>query len=507
MAIHDLVATALAAIPDNPGALFEPDALEIIKSIRGGDPAQYARIRDSAKKAGVSVSELDKLVAKTPNAADGSAGDGSLFEEVGPWPEPVSGGELLGDIVDAFSLYVVADPPTLHAAALWVVHTWLMDVLSVSPIANITAPEKRCGKTVTLTALGKLAYRPMQVSNIAPAALFRSIEAWQPTLLIDEVDSFLAAHEEARGILNSGFDRSGAFVVRCVGDAHEPTKFSTWGAKALCGIGRIADTLEDRSIPLRLRRKLPGESVGNIRHADRDAWAALRSRIARWADDNRERVRVARPVPVSGLHDRANDAWEPLLAIAELSGDGWPQKARHAAVALHGVDDGGLSAGVELLADIKAVFENRGIDRLFTSELLDALTTDEEAPWATWNRGKPMTARQLSSRLSEYKIQSADKRRGALVRKGFDLIQFNDAFARYIPSPDTPAASATTLQAIHSNGFEGFPSATGSHCVADQKQPKAIQGNGCSAVADRNHLLSGNRSAADAYRHAKGEAS
>ena len=71
------------------------------------------------------------------------------------------------------------------------------------------------------------------------------------------LDAFLRENEESRGILNAGFTRDSAVVIRCVGDDHIPTPFRVWGAKALCGIGKIADTLADRSIPLRLRRKLP----------------------------------------------------------------------------------------------------------------------------------------------------------------------------------------------------------------------------------------------------------
>jgi hypothetical protein len=32
------------------------------------------------------------------------------------------------------------------------------------------------------------------------------------------------------------------------------------------------------------------------------------------------------------LEDRAADTWEPLIAIADLAGDGWPARARTAAV-------------------------------------------------------------------------------------------------------------------------------------------------------------------------------
>jgi len=99
---------------------------------------------------------------------------------------------------------------------LWSVHTWLMDIWTVSPIANITAPEMRCGKTLLLKALQELVDRPLPTSSITPAALFRAMNRWQPTLLIDEVDSFLMGNDDARGILNSGLYRKSAFVMQCV---------------------------------------------------------------------------------------------------------------------------------------------------------------------------------------------------------------------------------------------------------------------------------------------------
>lgn len=477
----DAVAAAVAAMATDPGALFEDGVLSLVRKIRETDPARYARIRAAAKAAKVPVTELDRLTL----TASGEGGGNVMFTEVEPWPEAVNGARLLDDLTAALTLYVIADAPTLRAAALWAVHTWLMDVIGVSPIANITAPEKRCGKSRMLEVLGKLVYRALTVSNIAPAALFRSIEAWQPTLLIDEVDSFLATHEEARGIINSGFDRAGAYVVRCVGDSHEPTKFSTWGAKALCGIGAIADTLADRAITLRLRRKLPGESVHNLRHSDPAEWDELRARIARWVDDNRERVRRSRPAVIKGLHDRANDCWEPLLSIAEAAAGDWPARARTAALALHGVEDHGRSVGAELLADIREAFARKGKTRMFTAELLEALTGEDESPWATWNRGRPMSATQLSTRLKEFGITSADKRAAGTVRKGFDLNQFADAFGRYL-SADTPADAATPLQPIQGKGRSDSEAATPGDTVAANNGLKAIRGNGCSVVAARD---------------------
>ncbi|MFD2407851.1 DUF3631 domain-containing protein [Azorhizophilus paspali] len=432
----DPIAEAVAKVKQDPGAVFEAEVLALLRKVREEQPARWARIRHAIKEAKtVSLADLDKLTGN--GASEAAAGTSELFPEVTLWPEPVDGAELLEELSAIIRRHVIADPPTVHAAALWAAFTWFIDVVDVAPIANITAPEPRCGKSVLLGVLARLVCRPLTVSNIAPAALFRSIELWSPTLLIDEVDAFLAEHEEARGILNAGFTRDSAFVIRCVGDDHMPTRFNVWGAKVLCGIGRIAATLIDRSIPLRLRRKLPGERTTKIRHADHAAFAELAGKLARFALDNREAVRTARPAEIEGLNDRANDCWEPLLAIAKAAGGDWPRLARHAAITLHGLEGETPSIGAELLASIRDAFDSRRTDRLSTADLLEALAEDDEAPWAAWNRGKPMTPHQLSKRLTEFGIKSTTVRIGLRTPKGYMREQFEEAWNRYLSS-DTP---------------------------------------------------------------------
>lgn len=481
----DPIAEAVAKVKQDPGAVFEADVLALLRQVREAEPARWARIRLAIKEAKtVSLADLDKL---TSNASEATAGTDELFPEVTLWPEPVDGAELLEDLSAIIRRHVIADPPTVHAAALWAAFTWFIDVVDVAPIANITAPEKRCGKTVMLGVLARLACRPLAVSNIAPAALFRALELWTPTLLVDEVDAFLSEHEEARGILNAGFTRDSAFVIRCVGDDHIPTRFNVWGAKALCGIGKIADTLADRSIPLRLRRKLAGERTTKIRHADPAAFAELVGKLARFAIDNREAVRMARPAEIEGLNDRANDCWEPLLAVAEVAGGSWSRLARQSAVTLHGLEEEAPSIGAELLASIRDAFDSRRTDRLSTADLLEVLAEDEEAPWAAWNRGKPMTSHQLSKRLSEFGIKSGNVRIGLRVPKGYMLEQFEEAFKRYLPS-GTPKKSATPLQPSNHAAYSDFESATQGPSVADKNGLKVTAGAGCSGVADKTPL-------------------
>lgn len=482
------VQLAISRLQDDPGAVFEPAIVEAIRQIRADNPAEFARIRQKVKEAKtVQLSAFDATTSPGKDAGS-TAKVTELFPAIEPWPEPVAGAALLNDMAETIRRHIIAEPETIRAAALWCVMTWLVDVVRVCPIANITAPEKRCGKSELLSILGRLSSRPLQVSGVSPAALFRCIELWKPTLLIDEVDAFLAENEEARGILNAGFTRDSAFIIRCVGDDHTPTPFNIWGAKALCGIGKIQDTLADRSIPLRLRRKKPGEKVERQGHSDPAMWERLRRMTARFSDDAALDIQAARPAIIQGLNDRANDCWEPLLAIAEAAGGDWPRLARQAAITLHGIEEDAPSIGAELLRDIKTIFDDKRAIKIFTADLLDALTEDDEQPWATWNRGKPISPRQLASKLADFGIKSKQIRIGSVTgKKGFEADDFKDAWGRYL-SPATPEKSSTPLQATDGAGCSAFQSSTPANAVEEQKTLEATDCAACSSVDDKSTL-------------------
>lgn len=312
---------------------------------------EYDRVRKAEAKAlGVQTSTLDKVVS---GARKDDANTGIGFDDIDPWPDQIEPAQLLEDIAYIVRRFIICQVETAHAVALWVAMTWLMDVVQVAPLAVITAPEKRCGKSQLLFLLGRLVKRPLTASNISSAALFRSIDAWQPTLLVDEADAFMRENEELRGLLNCGHTRDSAYIVRVVGDDHTPKKFGVWGAKALAGIGHLADTLMDRSITLELRRKLPHEQVDRLRYAEPGLFDVLAAKLARFAEDYREAVRRTRPDLPSNLNDRAQDNWEPLLAIADVAGGQWPKWGRSAALKLSGSASSTESLGAELLADIR----------------------------------------------------------------------------------------------------------------------------------------------------------
>ena len=270
--------------------------------------------------------------------------------------------------------------------------------------------KKVAGKTTTLEIIGELVARPLPTSNATTAAIFRTIEKATPTILIDEADTYLKANEELRGILNAGHRRGGQ-ILRIVGEDHDPRQFAaTFAPAAIAMIGRLPDTLADRSVTVRLRRKRPSQWFQQFR-SDRVAdLHELARKIARWASDNQKMLASADP-SVGALFNRAADNWRPLLAIVNAAGGDWPAKALSVAEASDAARrDQSIKA--ELLSDIRAIIAERPHnDRISSTELAGTLGTLEGRPWAEWGRaGKPMTATALARQLDGFDIRPATKR-------------------------------------------------------------------------------------------------
>lgn len=415
-------------------------------------------IRDATESDAIAPTVTEETTAAR-KARKANASAKTPVDVVEPWPEVIDPAALLTEISLTLRRFIVCSKETADAAALWIAMTWVMDVVQVAPLAVITAPEKRCGKTQLLTVLGRLVCKPMPTSNITPAALFRSIDAWQPTLLIDEADAFMRENEELRGLINCGHTRDSAYIVRTVGAEFTPKQFNVWGAKAISGIGRLADTLMDRAIVLELRRKLPTESVERLRHAEANLWTNLSRKLAKFALDFADSVGQARPELPDELNDRAQDNWEPLLQIADVAGGDWPKRARAAAQALSGDSERPKTIGEELLSDIQEIFDAKMVDRLPSADLVAALVEDDEKPWAGYSRGFPIKQVQVARLLRPYGICSNTIRISPRdTIKGYMRHQFEDAFARYLDAaPLDHELSVTPSQPNTDAGFAVTP--------------------------------------------------
>jgi putative DNA primase/helicase len=473
---------------------------EVIQSLGKLTKLEYEKVRlEKAKVLGFRPTILDDLVKTERAKGSGIEGEGKKlpFMEVEPHPEPIDPAKLLDEVADTIRQFIVLDTDQANAAALWCALTWFIDAVEVAPLAIINAPEKSCGKTQLLTVLGRMAYRPLPAANASASALFRAVELWKPTILIDEADTFFRNNFELHGLVNAGYLRDG-YVLRseAVGDTFEPRIFSVFSAKALAGIAlekHLPDATMSRGVVFNLRRKLSHESVSRLRHADRGLFTGIAEKLARFALDYSQQVRLARPALPDELSDRDQDNWDGLLAIASCAGDGWLARATAAALKLSGAGEKTVSTGNELLADIQHVFESKKLDRISTADLIAALCHDEESAWASYNRGKQITPRQVARQLAGYGIASKTIRIGAYeTPKGFELSQFSDAFVRYLStSLNLPPHPQQTPEA----------NKHGVLAVADMPQQKTVRHNsatteappllGCGGVADKTPILGG----------------
>ena len=486
---REVVADLVERAKTDVGAPFEANALKALCTIRAHDPAAWQRLRFDLKTAEVRVPDLDRALDNLDGntGADDKVMGGTalLFPEHERWHDPVDGAALLDALADTFSRHIIMPAGAATAEALWCLHAHTHDAAGISPILAVTSPTPECGKTNLLTVLGALVPKSLPASNITAASLFRAVEKWRPTLLIDEADTFLRDNEELRGVINSGHNRATSFVIRTAGDDHEPRRFMTWAPKAIALIGKLPPTLASRSIHIELRRFALGEHVEPVRPDRLAHLTPLARQAARWAADHVTALRDAEPDMPAILTGRRADNWRPLFAIADAAGGDWPARARKAAEALTaGRSD--ETAAVILLEDIHAIFAERGDDLIASSELAETLGGREDRPWSEWSRGKPITARGIARLLEPFGVRPTKFRADGYTpgTRGYSRADFIDVFTRWFP--DAPALSATAPQLNETGAPSDFTNATTAQGVADREPPNPNETAACGAVADRN---------------------
>lgn len=445
-----LQAAGLDTLTDVVPADLEVRLRRLADTLRGVDALRRQLVRDAAIAAlkGAKVPGAAGLIdAALQATTTETTQDVTLLADDAPWPSSVDGADLLDALADAVRRYVVL--PTRDAAdavALWILMAWAESAVSILAILSFVSPTPRCGKSTAVAVVGALAPRALLVSGITPAALFRSVEVWHPTLLIDEADTVLPGNEDLRGVLNAGHTRHAAVVIRCVGDDQTPTRFSVWCPKVLALIGRPPTTVLDRSILIELRRKTPADTVTRLR-LDKigDELALLRQQCRRWVDDHAEHLRDADPALPAALHDRAMDNWRGMVAIADLAGGAWPARARAAALVVSGAeDDGDVPIGVLLLADIADVW-TKNAEWMASAVLLERLHGVEDRPWRAMGRGdKPLTGAKLARLLRPFSIENRKVRDGERTVNAYLWSQVSEAVTRYTPPTKAEQRNTST---------------------------------------------------------------
>jgi hypothetical protein len=366
--------------------------------------------------------------------------------------------------------------------SLWIAHTWVVDATDVTPYLRVNSATKRCGKTRLAEVIACLARNPRFTTCISTAALFRLAHkyAGHMTLIVDEIEGTLSGKEkssELTALLNAGWQRGltvprversrqGEFVVR---------EFETFCPKVLVGLGRLADTVEDRAIHITLQRKKPNETVSDFYLQDaREEAKALCEALERWASDPQTMaaLRLARPLMPRHVSDRAREGWRLLVAIADAAGGDWSERARKAMLALEQTRED-PAFNVRLLIALRDIFAERQAERLTTLEIAEALAELPDAPvpedfWK-WlaapdsKRRSQQIGSWLAKALKPFGIKPAIWKENGQTQRGYRLADLQDAFDRYLPLATAPDDGA----APNGRGEEAVSSVS-----AAEKEPK-----------------------------------
>jgi Protein of unknown function (DUF3631) len=469
---------------------------DLILELVGLSKLAYAkRRRGAARQIGITTAELDEIIdemrgeRKEPSPA--------LYKHwnVQPWDQPVDGGILLRAVTECLRRYVFMTRDQVIAVALWIIFTWLHEyeeAVTHSPILFVTSPEKDSGKTTLLKVVSFLARRSVPSVSISGPALFRSIEKWAPCFVLDEADKAFIDNEDLRSVINSGWTR-GDSVIRCDPITHEPRPYSTFAPKAIGMKGRsLPDTTLSRCVVITMKPKRdndPDEETEDFNHLDNETFARLRQQLLRWAMDNADVLAKATPESPPGFHNRRRANWRTLLAIAEEVGGGWKLAAWKAANAIEQVHDTfDPTISVQLLADIRDIFASLDTNRVASATLIAELVKDGEKPWATLNRGKPITENRLARVLKEFHIRPRTVRTANERAKGYQLAWFEDAFGRYLSpvAAKTPFPSVTPGQANDFNGLEQEQTVTPDRSVTVEIEPNSLKTRICHDVTGGN---------------------
>ena len=196
----------------------------------------------------------------------------------------------------------------------------------------------------------------------------------------------------------------------------------------------------------------------------------LRKMLTAWAKELAELPDPVLPIALMKQAGRVGDNWRPLLAVANLAGERWWERAGAAVLAAVGAERS-LSLVQRLLLSIKKAFtppviydddDNEApqdpICRIETKELLRRLIADRSEEWDIAYRGKPITQYWLRDNLRGLLdppgAQDWQEGQGPARRRcsGYHKAQFTKAWRSHLagviadadtPSPH-PGASGTS---------------------------------------------------------------
>jgi hypothetical protein len=366
---------------------------------------------------------------------------------------------VLDLVLRLIELHIAIAPEERMAVALWILHSYVFDRFTITPRLALLSPVRGCGKTTLLVLLELLVAEPYRVDDITAAAIYHQLDRRpRTTLLIDEGDNLgLLSNRVLRSVFNSGH-RKGGGISRFV--SGWPRKFQTFAPLAVAAIGYTLPLplMHRAAAVINMQRYAPGEAQIQQLDENDPSLGAAREQIRRWVAT---RSLARNPKMPPSLRNRAADNWRVLFAIADDLGHG--EDARAAAIALSArrLDE---DPGVVLLGHTRRIFLARGIDRIASAALIEALLELDDSPWGDW-RGpqddrpsRKLSQEELARLLRPFGIRPGSvwpvpRHPGAKSAKGYLRSQFEAAWAAYCPAADTPAQDSKVVRIGRQRGL------------------------------------------------------
>ena len=361
------------------------------------------------------------------------------------WSELLNG---LYRLLTSFIVFENEDEPV--TIVNWVVHTWLIARFEYTPYLHIFSAHQGRGKSNLLKLIAWSSDK-CRIEINCTTAIYRTIDKDKPTICFDEIDRYNSEDKgELWGVLNQGNEQSGAVVTRYSGPNNRAEEFDLFCAKAFSGIGRekLPDTLQDRSIPIALRRKLKEEETERFRARKvkvtcNEFIEIIKSLIEEVGDEDifpdRLQEDFLNILEENIDNDRAIDIAEPLMLVASLGDEDWLTKSTQALVNLSIREDEDQYNNELLLlkvcAEIRAQELSYGRTTMYSKVLVEKINESETARFGRYNNGLGIDALFLAQKLKAYGISPTsvryDNSEGTL--KGYKWEHFEDPIARSLP--------------------------------------------------------------------------
>lgn len=163
--------------------------------------------------------------------------------------------DLFKDLTQFIAGHVeFTDDRYCHLLAAWVLCSWIVENMRYAPRIILYGPT-RSGKSRALKTIRLLSYRGMDLVNPSGAALFRIIELYSPTVLIDEYHALTGDRAAEVDLLFKGGYESGSKIPRARREGGEIDFFDAFSFLAVSTKRLPAEDLQNRSILISMLEK------------------------------------------------------------------------------------------------------------------------------------------------------------------------------------------------------------------------------------------------------------